>query len=40
MGELTLVHDRLMIVETLNRYAWGYDTDAPAAWSSQRSIVR
>ena len=26
MTELAQVHDRLMIVETLNRYAWGYDS--------------
>ncbi|MCC6710589.1 MAG: nuclear transport factor 2 family protein [Gammaproteobacteria bacterium] len=26
MSELARVHDRLMIIETLNRYAWGYDT--------------
>ena len=25
MSELLQVHDRLMIIETLNRYAWGYD---------------
>jgi len=24
--ELQQVHDRLMIIETLNRYAWGYDS--------------
>lgn len=26
MAELQQVHDRLMIIETLNRYAWGYDS--------------
>lgn len=26
MSELAAVHDRLMITEILNRYAWGYDT--------------
>ena len=26
MAELLQVHDRLMILETLNRYAWGYDS--------------
>ena len=26
MTELQQIHDRLMIIETLNRYAWGYDS--------------
>ena len=26
VAELLQVHDRLMILETLNRYAWGYDS--------------